>query len=514
MAYLRLAAWIVSILAAPGIALAQSSPNPELDLPPNEIPAHLVKILRTSSKEQTNRYVPVVYEFQNVNPYAVIRWVRRVMEIEEGVWFAFANPELSGGKLLVACPEYQLPGLNALMELIDREGLTSSQGSRELRYRLRHRDAFDPGMQDVATQEGSPEVLLIPDDLTNSWFLKDASSAIDRLMESVVERYDLPTPQLEARIQVYEVDLTDDGRLGLDYIAWKNGPGRNLGAVGVFAQKEKISTLDRPPALLYRSGKNTHQLPGRTFESTGRNGAYFYDLPSAYFDFLVTQGQARVVTRAKLVALNRNTALLSIGEEILFFREQHVPDLRGGARIMPLDPFGDLEALSDTSEPDETTDDFQVVLADHPDNRTLTPDLAERSLGAASTGLFIQFTPIINRTGVDVDFSMSIVNHTGYADDGTPTLSSRSHEQRFQVPEDSREITLGGLVRKRRIDSANKMPWLGDIPILGYLFGGESRLDQKSMVLATFSARVLELSEDQTTSSEAPVNRPTESPTR
>ena len=504
MRHMRLATWTLAILGLPGLARAQqSSDNDQLDLSPDQIQTNLVKILRTSSKEQTNRYVPVVYEFNQVNPYAVIRWVRRVMEIEEGVWFAFANPDLNGGKVLVACPEYQIEGLNALMALIDREGLTSSAGSRELVYRLRHRDAFDPGLQDVVTQEGTPDVLLIPDDQTNSWLVKDSPSAVDRITDSIVQRYDLPTPQLEAQIQVYEVDLTDDGRIGLDYVAWKNGPGRNLGAIGAFAQKEKISTLDSSSALLYRSGKNTQQLPGRTFESTGRNGAYFYDLPSAYFDFLVTQGQARILTRSKLVALNRNTALLEIGEDILFFREQHAPDLRAGSRLMPLEPFGDLEAQRDTAEPDETTDDFQVLLADHPDNRTLTPALTSRSLGEVSTGLFIQFTPIINQTGVDIDFSMSVVNHTGYADDGTPTVASRSHEQMFKLPHDGREITLGGLVRKRRFDSANKLPWLGDIPVLGYLFGGESRLDQKSMVLTTFSARVLDLGADNLTEAEA-----------
>lgn len=64
-------------------ALAQDAKvNGNAAMAPTELPTNLVKILRTSNKAQTNRYVPKVYEFKNVNPYAVIRFVRRTIEIE------------------------------------------------------------------------------------------------------------------------------------------------------------------------------------------------------------------------------------------------------------------------------------------------------------------------------------------------------------------------------------------------------------------------------------------------
>ena len=500
MRTLRVLAFLGAALAWSGLATAQpASDNANLNLAPDEIQTNLVKILRTSNKAQTNRYVPKVYNFEHVNPYAVIRFVRRVMEIEESVWFAFVNPDMNSGKLLVSVPEYQIEGLDALMEVIDREGLTSSSGDMKLLYRLKHRDAFDPGAQAVAVQEGTATTLLLVDGQINGWHLEDTPSGVASVSKAIADKYDLPTPQMEAHIKVYEVNLNDDGQIGLDYVSWKNGPGRNLGAFGAFAQKEKISTLNEPSALLYHSGKNTHRLPGNSWESTGRNGSYFYDLPSAYFDFLVTKGEARVVTDSKMTVLDRSTALLEIGERIQYYQVHDIPDLRAGSRLMPLDPYGDLEALVDTNAAGETTDDFGVILADHPDNRTVVPTTMDRALGEVSTGLFIQFTPTINTEGCAVRFFMSYVNHTGYADDGTPTVASRSLDQLFKIPHDGREITLGGMVRKRRIDSANKMPWLGDLPVLGYLFGGESRLDQKTMVLTTFAARTIQFGESTVT---------------
>ncbi|MBI4878761.1 MAG: hypothetical protein HY812_03750 [Planctomycetes bacterium] len=466
-------------------------------LAPDEIKTNLVKILRTSNKAQTNRYVPKVYEFQNVNPYAVIRWVRRFAEIEESAWFAFANEDASGGKLLVSCPEYQIEGLDRLMALIDRDGLNSASGDVRVLYRLKHRDGSDPVLLAACAQEGTPTAAALFDDHLNAWFLEDAPSGVDRICQAVVDVYDKPSPQLEALATVYEVDFSNDGQLGLDYIAWKNGPGRNLFAIGAFREKEGISHQDGPgtSALLYNSGKHTQNLPGNSWSAHGSNGAYFYDMPSAYFDFLEANGKARVLTRAKLAVLDGRTGLLEVGDEILYYEEQHLPDLRAGRRLKPLDPYGDLEALVDTAAAGETTDDFGVLVADYPDNRVVTPELRERSLGEVETGLFLRITPQINQAYCDVDFFMSYVDHTGYEDNGYPTVASRSIDTEFKVPHDGREVTLGGLVRKRRVDSTGKMPWLGDIPVLGYLFGGESHLEQETLVMTTLSCRVVPFGE-------------------
>lgn len=120
------------------------------------------------------------------------------------------------------------------------------------------------------------------------------------------------------------------------------------------------------------------------------------------------------------------------------------------------------------------------------------PSTQSRSLGTATTGFFFQMKPTINQGGATVDMIMSLVNHTGYADDGTPVLASRSIDTLFKIPHDGRTITVGGMVRQRHVDSANKMPWLGDIPVLGSLFGGESHLDQRTAVFATLNARIVQ----------------------
>lgn len=481
-----------------GSALAQDAKvNGNAAMAPTELPTNLVKILRTSNKAQTNRYVPKVYEFKNVNPYAVIRFVRRTIEIEESAFYSFANPDMNGGRLLVVVPEYQIPGLDALMATIDRPSLTTSAGSKRVIYRLKHRDIADAGVSDIINTYGTSTLTILADTEINAVFLSDAPSGIDNIVEHW-PMFDFPTKSLEIQITVYEIDVSDDGQLGLDFISWKNGPGRNLAAIGAFYQKEKVTTFNgNQDTLIYNSGQGTFGLPGAEMNSSGRNSAYMLDVSSAFFDFLVSQGKARVMTQSKLVALNRTPATLTVGDQILFHRMQEAGDLRGGQRLEPLDPFGTLEGVVDTSAGGQITDTELALLADHPDNRTVSPSLASRALGSVTSGFSITFTPIINQVGATVPLVMSLVSHTGYADDGTPILHSHAIDTVFKVPHNGRTISIGGAVMQRRADSTNKVPFLGDLPWIGYLFGGESRLDQKTMVVTTMTCRTLEAQANQ-----------------
>ena len=84
---------LLLVIAGTGLAQISQGNAADLDASPKDMPVHLVKVLRTTNKAQTNRYVPKVYDFKNVNPADVLRFFRRVMEIEEGAWYTFLAPD-------------------------------------------------------------------------------------------------------------------------------------------------------------------------------------------------------------------------------------------------------------------------------------------------------------------------------------------------------------------------------------------------------------------------------------
>jgi type II secretory pathway component GspD/PulD (secretin) len=428
---------------------------------PDETATSLIRVLRTTNKAQTNRYVPKVYDLKNVNPFDVVRFIRRVVEIEEGAWALYAKTDspddpatVQGGKVVVVAPIYQIPYIDKLMERIDTPGLTTSGGDVEFYYRPRHRHVEDTAWVSVISALGM-EGDYVRDREVNGFLFYAAPSSI-----ASVQRWlplvDQPAPQAMIEATIYEVNVENDDSLGLDYVAWKNGPGRNLFNLGVYAEREHISSLhaDAPAvaAPLYNSGipGGTYGLPGHMFQADGAFASYVFDVSSQFFDFLVTKNKARVLTSSKVLARNGVAATLSAGEQIFYWR------------------------VADDNAP--------------PDDRVVAPDSRTRTLGAGSTGVYVQITPLLSTEGANLTVDLDIVSHTGFDATGRPQFARRDYLSRVRV-KDGEEAVLGGYSQASTMQQTSKIPILGDLPLLGYLFGGEENLVKNRQVFIVLSSR-------------------------
>jgi type II secretory pathway component GspD/PulD (secretin) len=439
----------------------------------------IVKILRTSDKAQVNQYVPVAFELKHVNPYAVIRFIRRVIEVEEGNWWTFVAPDHGSGRLLVNVPIWQVEPIKELVAIIDRPQLTSSDGSERVYYHLKHRDPGDPGFIDAveAYMTGTGDVM--SDRPAGAIFLEDAPSGVERALEKIKQELDVPTKQVIVRAKIYEIDLNNDGTIGLDFHAWKNGPGRSLFAFGSFVENAKTNRLDTNGVdgvgiPIFSPGVDVYGLPRHRFNNAGYNIAYYYDVPSAFFDFLVTKGRARVLTAPRTIVMNTETAEFSTGEEILFYRVQNGASAVAGVRPenMLLDPNGDN--------------------VNFPDNRTVTGQTMPRAVTeVADAGVALNLTPVIAEESINLNINIALVSHLGFDNSGVPLLHTREVHTDVRANPGS-EYIIGGLTRTRAIQTTRKVPVLGSFPVLGWLFGGEITTAKKTLLAIAVSADVVE----------------------
>jgi len=494
---------------------AGQATTPTVVVPPDEMPSHLVKVLRTTNKAQTNRYVPKVYEFKNVNPFDVVRFYRRVMEIEEGRFATFVGPDGKSGLVLVVAPEYQIASLDRLMAVLDRPGLTTSSGTDRKYLQLKHRAADDVGLLgaiwgDTAhsasrTSSGSRagDAEIVCDLETNAVYIEGPPSVGERA-EAVLRRLDTPAPQVLVEATVYEIDLNNDGAIGFDYSAWKNGPGRNLFALGAFAEYERVGQL-AGGVNIYDSGVDTFGLPHNRFRSHGYNAAYFLDIPSAYFDFLVTKGAARVVTAGQVLSKIPTTykaGLNAFGQgdfdpevdkpslaaapaefrahdEVLYYKVETGPTARAGARSpgQALDPYGD-----DVSYPDNRTLAVGVALL-----QAAGTTVNQRTIAAVDVGTLLQVTPRIAAENIALRLHMEVSSLLGFDGAGAPRISARRADSNIRVRE-GEEVVYGGMERTLRLQSTRKFPILGSIPVLGWAFGGENSSVKKTVVVSVIRA--------------------------
>jgi len=444
--------------------LGRAAEPPKSAVAPNELPTHLIKVLRTTNKAQTNRYVPKVYTVRNTNPYALLRWIRRTAQQEEGAYYFFGKTgesnEVTSGRIMVTLPEYMLPGVDQLMATIDRAGLTSTSGEKFFYYRPKHRHVNDAGFRDLIEAVRGTSGDFDRDDEANMFLVYAAPSKVADV-EAVLPLIDAPPPQVMIEVTVYEINVDNESRIGLDYVSCKNGPGRNLFAFQAYTESGHVhkqsGASGADPLFNANTGVTGH------FHGRGVSKAYFLDVPSAFFDFLVVKNKARVMTSVKVAARNRIAATIRATDTILYHETLTGPAAQAGVR------------------PDNTALDPNGNNVNHPDNRAVIENTQARQLGALA-GVQLVVTPIIGEKEIDLNVNTHVVSHLGFDDKGRPTLASRQVNTQVHC-RSGQELVLGGFSREVFLQRADKIPILGSLPLIGYLFGSDGNTTERRQVV-------------------------------
>ncbi len=104
-----------------------------------------------------------------------------------------------------------------------------------------------------------------------------------------------------------------------------------------------------------------------------------------------------------------------------------------------------------------------------------------------------QITPdnnIIMDLSVSKDNVGEIIS-TGGLGGTVPSIDTRSVETQVLVA-DGQTVVLGGIYETERRETIKKVPFLGDIPVLGNLFKSKQRVDNKAELLIFVTPRILE----------------------
>lgn len=495
--------WRRAVLAAMAMCIAALAPGqqtktwtaqpPDLkryekstaEPPANLANEHVVQILRTPNKAQVNRFVCETLPIRNTNPFNIINFFWAVTSREDGGIYSFVNPDGNSGYIVVICPEYQLEPLRKLAAELDRPNQNSAPKSKYIYYRLKHRNVTDPNFLKLAQYYAGTSGILFPDVETNSCLIYDAPEGADGMAKGFDEVLDKPLQQVDLAVNVYEIDVNNDGTLGLDYEAWKNGPGQVLGQFRATGSTLKGAGI-----------KRTH------FHASG--GGVYLDYPSAYFDALVEKGKAVSLVKTRVAAVNRVPAMLTTDEKVIFYQVANGPNTRTLTGQAINDQVQGV-AFPENQNPEYTSSkwNFARTPFDVPSflkgrsprvDRTTLPQTQlpiNAAIRSVDTGLFLTVVPVVGEGMINMDLDLRLIAHTGYDGSGFPTLNSRQINNSIAVATGD-EIIFGGLVRERKLQSAPKTPFLGSLPVVGYLFGKETDSNRKTVVVASVQPVLIE----------------------
>jgi type IV pilus assembly protein PilQ len=302
----------------------------------------------------------------------------------------------------------------------------------------------------------SPRGSLSIDERTNTLLVQDTSDKLSDVRR-LVQTLDVPVKQvlIEARIVIvsdtFERDL-----------------GARLGITGF--------TTAGPGSLITVSGNNigTDSMLTSAFPASST-------APSGFVNFPTLNNRYQVNTPAA----NTNG---SIGLSVL--AGKHVLDL-------------ELEAAQNEGKT-ETISSPRVITANQKQATIMQgveiPYQESASSGATTTQfkdavLKLKVTPLItpdNRVILDLDVSDDSVGQqvTSATGGSVPSIDTRQIITQVLV-NDGQTVVLGGILDTTKSRTANKVPFLADIPVLGYLFRSTTDINNKTELLIFITPKIL-----------------------
>ena len=244
---------------------------------------------------------------------------------------------------------------------------------------------------------------------------------------------------IQIDIQVTELSTTLSKLLGVDwYTGTQSLSGNNLTTTssGTFtpAYGEIFPVLDGSVGDYFKIGQ---------FQRTVNSALI------AQVNALITQGKARVLSQPKLVVVNGQSASFLVG--------------------------GEIPIRTTTATISGTTQTTQ-------ENITFKP-----------YGISMTVTPTIKKEKVDIDLTTTIsdVDAANAVGDDV-AYSTRTAQTKLYV-DNEQTIVLAGLIKQYRNESVRKIPFLGDIPVLGALFRSRSNptADQDQEIVISLTPTIL-----------------------
>ena len=249
-----------------------------------------------------------------------------------------------------------------------------------------------------------------------------------RAMEEILKNLDVPAKQVSLEAKIVAISKDASQDLGVEW-SWQS-----------HRQPLERSWRQRWEQESYIKDPN-----GSTIRYGIGPGVLGYNVYlDAKVDALVTSGKAKLLSRPNITTLQGHEAVIEIGGEV------------------PV--------------PEQTT----------------ANNITTNSIKYRKAGIILRYTPRVNEFG-DITASVHTeVSSPLYVDDiKAYRFQTRSADTNVRL-RDGETMVIGGLIGSEEAQRLSKIPFLGDLPILGHFFRHTSKSHTESELLIFLKARILE----------------------
>ncbi len=287
------------------------------------------------------------------------------------------------------------------------------------------------------------------DPATNSLIIT-ATEPQYRQLRAVIDQLDNRRAQVYVETMIVKIAADKVDQIGVQWQGLIGSTGSNNGlALGTnFGTTGNIFDISKK------------QFSGKASDitvNTGLNVGLVHSFGGTYAlgalaNFLATTGDANILSTPNVLALDNEEAKIVVGQNVPFVTGQYTNNNSSSGSVNP----------------------FQTV---------------ERK----DVGLTLRIKPQI---GEDGTIRMTIYQENSdlvgsTLSNSTGPVTDKSSIETSVIVNDSQVIVLGGLIRDELTNDQGKVPWLGDLPLVGGLFRNENREHKKQNLMVFLRPVVL-----------------------
>lgn len=274
--------------------------------------------------------------------------------------------------------------------------------------------------QGSASEEKNKPGNFIPYPSTGSILMVVRRDMMNKIKE-VIRRLDIPKRMVEIEVLLVERRLKNSSRSGINILKL-GSTASNTNQLGVEYNGEKTKTKSQGLfEFIYSGVKNSH-----------------FPAIDLSYNFLLSQEDIRVTAAPSVITVNQSPATIAVTDQI---------------------------SINNGASPVETNKGFvfkdSFERADFGITIKLVPTIHEPEIGDEEKQIFVT---------LDNEISFETIRNADRASDFKPDVHKRQVKNQVRVA-DGQTVILGGLKNKTQEDKSDKIPFLGEIPGFGKLFG-------------------------------------------
>lgn len=313
----------------------------------------------------------------------------------------------------------------------------------------------------ISVAELSDDVKIAPDESSNA-LLITGSHAAYQTINSLIRKLDLRRSQVFVEADILDINMNSGFKFGTSIFGGRGGPGQSsvattwqAGAIGPLVVNQATqtggttttsATTAQAAAGVFAEDMTVGILSGKDIEIAGL-GKF---RPGALIKMIKTDANTRILSSPNVLTSNNEEAQIVVGEKI-FFKSSELSAQTGAT----------------------------VNKVEHEDvdlNLTVKPNISHAN--------YVTLNITLDANSANIDSTTQL-----------PKVAKRKTKQIVTV-KNSQTVVISGLVQTQEFQSYKKIPLLGDIPIIGWLFRNSDIAHIKSNLMIFLTPHIIHGADD------------------